>query len=132
GPDQADVRDPAAVVEPAGEDAPEPDRPAGGGPRHRPRQDRRAVGGGRADAAVPAGPPRVLRGTGEDPRGLRVRVLRADDGGTDGLLRRTVPGRRRLPGDVGEGQPVEAGDGVVPEVRRLLPRLDRWSCGTAG
>ena len=42
------------------------------------------------------GPPGLLRGPGQDPRGLRLRLLRPDDGRPDGLLRRAVPGGRRL------------------------------------
>ena len=59
---------------------------------------------------LPARPPRVLRRTGEDAGRLRVRLVRADHGRPDGLLRRAVPGRRRLAGDAGQGQPVGAGD----------------------
>ena len=62
---------------------------------------------------LPARPPRLLRRTGEDARGLRVRLVRADHRRPDGLLRRAVPGRRRLAGDAGEGQPVEAGDQLL-------------------
>ena len=38
----------------------------------------------------------LLRRPGQDPRGLRVRLVRPDHGRPDGLLRRAVPGRRRL------------------------------------
>ena len=45
-------------------------------------------------------------GPGEDAGGLRVRLVRPDHGRPDGLLRRPVPGGRRLAGDAGQGQPV--------------------------
>ena len=46
-------------------------------------------------------------GPAKTPDGHGVRVVRADDGRPDGLLRRAVPGRRRLDGDAGQGQPLE-------------------------
>ena len=49
-------------------------------------------------------------GPAKTPAGVRVRVVRADHGRADGLLRRPVPGGRRLAGDAGEGQPVGGGD----------------------
>ena len=87
---------------------------------------------GERDAAVPQGPRGLLRRTGEDARGLRVRVVRADDGRPDGLLRRGVPGRGRLDGDAGQGQPVGEGDQRVQGARRLLPRLHRRTRRPAG
>ncbi len=42
------------------------------------------------------GSPGVLRGPGQDPRGLRERIVRADDRRAHGQLRRAVPGRGRL------------------------------------
>ena len=56
--------------------------------------------------AVPARPRRLLRRPGQDARGLRVRLVRPDHRRPDGLLRRAVPGRRRLDGDAGQGQPL--------------------------
>ena len=79
-PEPADGRDPRPALHAAGEDPGVADRAAGGGPRHRAREDRRAAGRGRADARLPARPPRLLRGTGQDPGGLRVRLVRADHG----------------------------------------------------
>ena len=64
-------------------------------------------------------------GPAEDPRGLRLRVVRPHDGRPDGLLRRAVPGRGRVAGDAREGQPLQGGDRGVCGPRRLLPRLDR-------
>ncbi|CAM5710100.1 hypothetical protein SVIOM342S_05648 [Streptomyces violaceorubidus] len=106
--------------------------PLGRGPRHRARQDQGAAGRGRGDAAVPEGPPGVLRGSGEDARGLRVRVLRSDDRRAHGLLRGAVPGGGRVQGDAGEGQPEQAGHRRVRHARRLLPGLDRRPRGPAG
>ncbi len=56
----------------------------------------------------------VLRRPGQDPRGLRVRLLRPDHRGPDGLLRRSVPGRRRLAGHAGQGQPLGRRDQRLP------------------
>ncbi len=77
-------------------------------------------------------PLRVLRRSRQDPRGLRIGVVRADHGRADGQLRRAVPGRRRLVRDAGQGQPVAAGHRGVRPPRRVLPRLDRWSGRPAG
>ena len=77
-PVPADERDPRRAVEVPDQDPALADRAAGGGPRHRARQDRRAAGRGRADAGVPARPRGLLRRAGQDARGLRVRVVRAD------------------------------------------------------
>ncbi|MGX1118316.1 tartrate/fumarate subfamily iron-sulfur-dependent hydro-lyase alpha chain [Streptomyces ambofaciens] len=104
---------------------------AGRGPRHRARQDQGAAGRGRGDAAVPQGPPGVLRRSGEDARGVRVGVLRADDRGAHGLLRGAVPGGGRLQGDAGQGQPEQAGHRRVRRARRLLPGLHRRPRGPA-
>jgi fumarate hydratase class I len=70
-------------------------------------------------------PPRVLRRPGQDARGLRLGQLRAHHRRAHGLLRREVPGRRRLAGDAGQGQPLATGHRRVPGPRRLLPRFDR-------
>ena len=64
-------------------------------------------------------------GPAKTPAGLRVRLVRTDDGRSDGQLRRRVPGGRRQHGDARQGQPVAAGDRGVPAARRLLPRIDR-------
>ena len=105
-PDPADGRDPRRAVQVPGQDPAVADRPDGRRPRHRARQDRGTPGRGRADAAVPARPRRLLRRPGQDPGGLRVRVVRADHRRPDGLLRRPVPGGRRVAGHAGQGQPV--------------------------
>jgi fumarate hydratase class I len=103
-----------------------PGWPHGGGPRHRPRQDLRTTGRGSGHAPVPEGLLRLLRRPGQDARGLREWLLRPHDCGTDGLLRRAVPGRRRLDGHARQGQPLGPGDLRVCGIRRVLPRLHRW------
>ena len=100
----AEIR--AELSQVPGEDAGDADRPDGRRPRHRPRQDQGAPRRRRGDAAVPAGPLRVLRRPGQDAGGLRLRLVRADDGRADGQLRRRVPGRRRQHGDARQGQPL--------------------------
>ena len=90
----------------AGEDPALAVRPAGRRARHRAREDQGAAGRRGADAVVPARPRRLLRRTGQDTGGLRVRLVRADHGRPDGLLRGAVPGRRRLVRHAGQGKPV--------------------------
>ena len=68
----------------------------------------------------------------QDAGRLCLGVVRPDDRRPDGLLRRPVPGRWRLLGDAGQGQPVQAGHRGLSRPRRLLPRLDRWSRGPLG
>ena len=125
-------RDPRRALPAPGEDPAVAHRPARRGPRHRARQDQGAARRGRGDAAVPQGPPGLLRRAGQDPGGLRVRLVRTDDGRPDGLVRRAVPGRGWLDGDAGEGQPVQAGHPGLRRPRRLLPRLDRRPGRPAG
>ena len=67
-PHPADGRDPRRALEVPGAHARDVDRTDGRGPRHRPRQDQGAARRGWVDAAVPAGPLRVLRRTGQDAR----------------------------------------------------------------
>ncbi len=59
-------------------------------------------------------PLHLLRRSGEDARGLCVGFVRADHGRPDGLVRRAVPGRRRIDDHARQGQPVPAGDRFVP------------------
>ena len=66
-------------------------------------------------------------GPAKTPEGYASGLVRPDHGGAHGQLRRAVPGRRRLDGDAGQGQPVQAGDRRLRRPRRLLPRLDRRS-----
>ena len=70
-------------------------------------------------------------GSGEDAGGLRVRVVRPDNGGPDGLLRRPVPGGRRLAGDARQGQQVGRRHESLQGTRRLLPRVHRRRGGQA-
>ena len=109
-PEPADGRDPRRAHPAPRQDAAVADRPAGRRPRHRARQDQGAPRRGRGDAGVPPRPRGLLRRAGQDPRGLRQRLLRPDDGRADGLLRRAVPGRRRVEGDAREGQPLQGRD----------------------
>ena len=81
---------------------------------------------------LPARPLRVLRRPGQDAGRLCVGVVRADDRRAHGQLRRAVPGSRRFDGDARQGQPLQAGHRVLRHARRLLPRLDRRSCGPPG
>ena len=83
-PQPADARDPRGAQQVPGEDAAVAERPGGRRPRHRPRQDQGASRRRRGDAAVPQGPPGLLRRSGEDARGHGVRVVRADDRGPHG------------------------------------------------
>ena len=92
-PEPADGRDPRRADQVPGAHPRVADRPAGRGQGHRPRQDRRTPGRGRAHARLPARSPGLLRGARQDAGRVRVRVLRADHGGADGLLRR--PSSRR-------------------------------------
>ena len=87
-PEPADGGDPGRAVP-----LPDPhpavaERADGRRPRHRPRQAQGAPRRRRAAAAVLAGPLRLLRRPGQDPRRLRLRLVRADHRGADGLLRR--------------------------------------------
>ena len=81
----ADGRHPRRAVELPGANPRDADRPDRGRPRHRPRQDQGASRCGRADAPVPPRSLHLLRRTRQDPRGLRLRIVRADHGGSDGL-----------------------------------------------
>ena len=108
-----------------GLDAAAPLRHAGGGPRHRPRQVQGAHRRRQGGAAVPEGPPGLLRRPGQDPARHALRLLRPDHRRPHGLLRRPAPVPRRLAGHDRQGQPLEAGHRRLPEARRLLPRLHR-------
>ena len=69
--------------------------------------------------------PVYYAGPAKTPDGHGVRLLRPDDRRPDGLLRRAVPGRRRLDGHARQGQPLQAGHRGLRHPRRLLPRLHR-------
>ena len=108
-PQPPDGTDPRGALEAPGQDPALAQRPTGGRPGHRPREDQGAARRRRADARLPARPPGLLRRPGQDPRGDAVRLVRPDDRRPDGLLRRPVPGRRWLDGDARQGQPQPAG-----------------------
>ena len=76
-PHPADGRHPRRAVEAPGQDAALAHRPARRRPRHRARQDQGAPRRRRGDAAVPQGPPGLLRRTRQDPSRYAVRLLRA-------------------------------------------------------
>ncbi len=61
------------------------DRPDDRGARPRARQDPRAAGARRADAGLLPQPPRLLRRPGQDAGGLRLRLVRTDDGRPHGF-----------------------------------------------
>ena len=126
-PEPADGRDPRAADGTAGQDPGLADRHPGRGPGHRPCEGQGDARPGRGDAPVPARPSGLLRGAGQDPRGVRVRLVRADHGRAHGRLRRPVPEGRRLDGHAGQGQSLGRRDQRLPGQRRVLPRLDRRS-----
>ena len=90
----ADERDPRGALPAPGQDAAVAERDRGGGPRHRAREDQGAARPRRGHAAIPARPPGLLRGSGEDARGHADRLLRSDHGGAHGQLCRGVSSAR--------------------------------------
>ena len=70
-------------------------------------------------------PSGLLRRSRQDARGLCLGRVRPDHRGAHGQLRRRLPGRRRVHGDAGQGQPLVGRARSLPQIRRLLPRLDR-------
>jgi tartrate/fumarate subfamily iron-sulfur-dependent hydro-lyase alpha chain len=101
-------------------------------PRHRSREDQGALGRRGGHARLPARPRGLLRRTGQDPRGLRIGILRTHHGRTHGRLRRPIPEGRRLDGDAGQGQPIRCRH---PGLRRqwwLLPRIHRRARRSSG
>ena len=124
-PEPADGRDPRRAEQVPGQDPHHAHRADGRGPRHRPRQDQGAPRRGARVAAVHEGLLRLLRRSGEDPRGHGQRLVRADHGRADGQLRRRVPGGWWQLRHARQGQPQPAGHRCLQDVRRLLPRLDR-------
>ena len=64
-------------------------------------------------------------GPAKTPTGMASGSFGPTTAGPDGLLRRAVPGGRRVEGDAGQGQPVEGRHRGVRDVRRVLPRLHR-------
>ncbi|KAH2459697.1 hypothetical protein KXV61_008544, partial [Aspergillus fumigatus] len=121
----ADEGHPGHLLEISDQDAGLDERHYDRGARQRPRQAARAAGEGRAAAGLFQESSGLLRRPGQDARGLRLRRVRSDHGGPHGFLRRPVPGRRRLDGDGGQGQPRAGGARGLQEIWRLLSRLDR-------
>jgi len=121
-----DGRDPCRADETPCDDTSFAERHPCRSPRPGPRQDQGAARRWSADAAVPQGPPRLLRRSGQDSRGLREWLLRPHDRGAHGLLRRAVPGRWRLDGHARQGQPLTPGLRRVRDLRGVLSRLHRW------
>ena len=115
----------AQLAETSDQDAAVAHRTDDRGARRRARQIARAAGARRAAAGLFQEPSGLLRRTGEDAGGLCLGRVRADHGGPHGFVRRRFPGRRRLDGDAGEGQPRRQRARGLQEKRRLLSRLDR-------
>ena len=82
---------------------------------------------GRRHVGLYEKPPGLLRGSGQNPGGDAVRVLRADHCGPDGFLCGTVPGGRGVSCDAGEGQPLRTGEGGLRGLWRFLSGLHRRS-----
>ena len=121
-PQPADAGDSGDAVALSGEDAALALRPDDRGARSRARQAARAAGKRAGAARLHQEPSGLLRRAGEDARGLRVGRVRPDHRGTDGFVRRCVPGGGRLDGDGGEGQSRGRGARGLQEARRLLSR----------
>ena len=115
----------AHAFEVSGEDAALAHRADDRRARPRAREAARAARERAGAARLFQEPSGLLRGTGEDAGGLRVGLVRSDHRGAHGFIRRRFPGRGRLDGDAGEGQPLAGGARGLPEARRLLSRLDR-------
>ena len=73
--------------------------------------------------------PVYYAGPAKTPGWLCLRRVRSYHRGTDGLVRRSVPGGGRIDGDGGQGQPRGRGARGLQEARRLLSRLDRRGRG---
>ncbi len=127
-PQAADGGDPKDAFALSDQDPPFSHRPHHRGARHRAREAQGADRSRRRAAAVLQRPHDLLRGSFENPRGLRVRVVRTYDRRAHGLLRRPLHGARRKLRHSRERKPLAPGDGRLQEARRLLPRLD-WRTG---
>ena len=73
--------------------------------------------------------PVYYAGPAKTPDGYASGAFGPTTAGRMDSLRRPVPGRRRLDGDGGQGQPRGRGARSLQEARRLLSRLDRRRCG---
>ena len=85
-PQQADEGNPGAAHQVSDQDAAVAVRPDDRGARHGARQTARAAGAGAGAARLFQEPSGVLRGSGEDAGGLRLRRVRPDHGGADGFV----------------------------------------------
>src|ERR1035437_4283867 len=110
----ADEGDSGDAVEISGEDAALALRAVDRGARPGARQVARAVGSRQRPAGLFQKSPDLLRRARENAGRLRLRSLRADHGGTDGFLHRSVPGRRRFYDFSGEGKSFGAGARRLP------------------
>jgi fumarate hydratase-like protein len=72
--------------------------------------------------------PVYYAGPAKTPQGYASGAFGPTTAGADGFLRARLPGRRRIDGDAGQGQPLPGGTRRLPQARRLLPRLHR-RCG---
>ena len=71
-------------------------------------------------------------GPAKTPAGMASGSFGPTTAGTHGQLRRRVPGRRRQLRDARQGQPQPPGHRRLQDLRRVLPRLDRWPGGAPG
>ena len=76
--------------------------------------------------------PVYYAGPGQDPRGVRLGLVRPDDRRPDGFVREPVPGRGRVPGHAGQGEPLTGRHRGLPRARRVLPGFHRRRGGQAG
>ena len=64
-------------------------------------------------------------GPAKTPEGYASWLFRSDDRWSDGLLRRSIPGLKRLDGDARQGQPIGRCYRSVRRARRFLSWIDR-------
>jgi fumarate hydratase class I len=102
------------------------------GPGHRPRQAQGAAGQRPGPAPVSERSHYLLCRTGQDPRRIRIRLLRPDHGRPNGFVRAHLSGRGCIHGDAGQGQPLQGGDRCLQKIRRVLPGLHRRTGRPAG
>ena len=69
--------------------------------------------------------PVYYAGPAKTPAGYASGAFGPTTAGRMDQLRRRLPGRRRLHGDAGQGQSLAGGARSLPQIRRLLSRLDR-------
>ena len=94
--------------------------------RPRPRQDPRAAGrAAKRCRNISATIRSITPGPAKTPAGIRLGLVRPDDGGADGFLRRPVPGGGRLDGDARQGQ-------SLAEVREACAKHGGFYLGSIG